>query len=111
MEKKKLAIDKAEAASEAWKSVDVIWYDHVCWVYPAQFISNFANKAFALLKLFTFQGKNKLPEFPHFNAHHHLQWFCNDVPVIQHYNPTCGGWVNISTAFLFTINEGKPIIL
>jgi hypothetical protein len=29
VEKEKLAIDKAEAASEARKSVDVIWYDQV----------------------------------------------------------------------------------
>jgi hypothetical protein len=32
VEKEKLAIDKAEAASEARKSVDVIWYDQVCQV-------------------------------------------------------------------------------
>jgi hypothetical protein len=80
-------------------------------VYPAQFISDFANKDFASPKLFTFQGKNELPEFPHFNARRHLQRFGNDVPAIQHYSPARGGWVNISTAFLFTIKEGKPIVL
>ena len=80
-------------------------------MYPAQFISDFANKDFASPKLFTFQGKNELPEFPHFNARRHLQRFGNDVPAIQHYSPARGGWVNISTAFLFTIKEGKPIVL
>jgi hypothetical protein len=64
VEKEKLAIDKAEAASEARKSVDVIWYDQVRRVYTAQFISDFANKDFASANLFTFQGKNELPNSP-----------------------------------------------
>lgn len=63
------------------------------------------------MKHFTFQGKRELPEYPQFNASHHLAKFGEGVKAFQQYSDVRGGWVSVSPNFFFSVKDGKPVVL
>lgn len=63
------------------------------------------------MKLLTFQGKKEMPEYPQFNVSRHLARFGSDITSIEQYSDIHGGWVSVALTYLFTVKDGKPIVI